>query len=217
MEDLDFSMEYIAMLQSAMCRPEARTFVLSRLELSLESIGIDTLCRRDILRLLMNLVRDKPLVKQEVLQLIGDFERRWHTHLDRAYLRDYEATRWSFFEKFVFSQLPSSVGRCLDVGCGRGCVTASVVHKGIATEAVGIDETDFSMEWYERFATSRTNISYQHVPVEDIIKWSVSNGKFDTVLLFYVLHHSSDYWVSKTLDSLSSALKKDGCLVILED
>jgi len=217
MKMLDLSAEYVAMLQSSMARPEARTFALSRLEVTLSSIGIDPLCRRDILQLLMMLVRDRQISKQELGTAMADFGRRWRTHLDRAYLRDYESTRWEFFRKFVFGKLPGTLGRCLDIGCGRGCVTASVVHQGVATEAVGIDEADFGNEWRERLAEYPSNLRFQHVAITDIGKWTLSNGKFDTILLFYVLHHSCDYWSARTLDSISSALKENGRLVILED
>jgi len=218
MEKLRFSADYITMLRSAMCRPEARAFALSRLEISLGSIGIDPICRREILQFLMTFIRDGEIYEYELVSAILNFERRWRTHLDRVYLRDYESTRWEFAQRFVFSKLPSSLGRCLDVGCGRGCITASIVQHGIAEEAVGIDETDFSNEWRERLANSHTTANFQHIKVDNITRWALTNRRrFDAIILFYVLHHSIDYWVSKTLHSLLLLLKNDGVLVVLED
>lgn len=217
MNEMELATDYISMLRSAMCRPAVRTFVLSRLEISLESIGIDPLCRTEILQVLMTLVSDATVSKHNLANAMTNFQNRWRTHLDRAYLQGYESTRWDFARKFVFNNLSSPLGRCLDVGCGRGCVTTSIVEHGIATEAVGIDAADFTNEWRERFASGRRNVSFHRVAVEDIARWALANGKFDTILLFYVLHHSNDYWVAKTLDGISSALKNKGLIIIVED
>lgn len=217
MTNHDISAEYLAMLRAAMCRPEVRAFALNRLELSLDTIGIDPGCRSHILQLLMVLIRDRAIKASELSEQISAFEMRWKTHLDRAYFHDYETTRWDEFRRLVFSNLPASLGRCLDVGCGRGCVSASLLQNGLATQVVGIDETDFCGEWHERRSSVRTNLSFHHVAVEDLGGWVRSNGKFDTVLMFYVLHHSNDYWVAKTLDSLASAVKSDGIIAIVED
>lgn len=211
------SVDYIAMLRSAMSRPEVRAYCLSRLEVSLASIGITPNCRTDVLQFLMNLIKNGQPTGESLHTAIHAFSSRWGAHLQRAYFRDYEARRWRFAKDFVFNNLSPSLGRVLDVGCGRGCFTMSIVQDRLATEAVGIDEADFSDEWSERSATLSHGVNFQKISVDTIGDWASHNGKFDTILLFYVLHHSNDYWVAKTLDGLRHALKPGGSVVILED
>lgn len=83
-------------------------------------------------------------------------------------------------------QLPSPVGRVLDVGCGEGRTGASLRQAG-ATWIVGIE--------LDKAAATAAAESYDQVregPVESEL--DAIDGPFDTILLYDVLEHLVDPW-----------------------
>lgn len=206
-----FDQHYVEALRFAMSNSPSRDYILHQLDSSLRLLKIKSDCITDVLSLLINLTNGGPFE-----ELLNKFQNKWRPHLDRVYLRDYENTRWGFFEKFVFSS-PQNLGRCLDVGCGRGCITANIIERGIASSIVGIDAEDFTSEWRERDSLLGKPIKFETVQVSRIEDWLQSEGQFDTILLFYVLHHSEEYWCARTLQALYRSLSKGGKIIVVED
>jgi SAM-dependent methyltransferase len=218
-----FDEHYVDMLRSAMRRWETRQYVLQRLDESLRSIEVHENCIIAIISILTDFLR-QPVTAADLTERVTAFQRDWRVHLDRKYLNDYEATRWSFMSEYVFKEQRVPVGRCLDVGCGRGCITATVFREKLAGSVVGIDASNFTHEWNERVSESiglnrqkKAVVEYKTVPVGQIDSWLNQAGQFDLILLFYVLHHSEEYWAGKTLDRLKGQLTEGGRVIVLED
>ena len=218
-----FDEHYVEMLRAAMRRWETRQYVLQRLDESLRSLGLHENCIIAIISILTEFLR-QPITGGQLTERVIAFQRDWRIHLDRRYLKDYEATRWSFMSQYVFKEHDSSVRRCLDVGCGRGCVTATIFREKLARSVVGIDASNFTNEWNERISESvgtyndkKAVVEYKTVPIGQIESWLNQAGQFDLILLFYVLHHSEEYWAGKTLDALKGRLTDGGRVIVLED
>lgn len=223
MAQLYFDEHYVEMLRSAMCRWETRQYVLHRLDDSLRMLKLHEHCVNAIISILTDFVR-QPITSSYLAERLQDFQNEWRVHLDRKYLRDYEATRWDFMSKYVLNLVTTPVNRCLDVGCGRGCVTATLFQEKLVKSVVGIDASDFKKEWNERVSESATTgkqtksaVEYKSVPIGRIESWLEHAGQFELILLFYVLHHSEEYWATKTLDSLKARLGDEGRIIIVED
>ncbi len=211
--------DYADILSCAMKRSNVRTYALSRLEVTLGEIGIDTDCVKQITRILLEIFNDEQFTAKKLSELISKFHSEWEPHLYRAYFSDYESIRWKFISNLVIDKLgsiKSNLGRCLDVGCGRGCVTESLISQGYAASAWGIDAVDFSGHWKER-RSGKGGLQFKKVPIQHIGGWLKVSEKFDTVFLFYVLHHSNDYWAARTIREIRRYLKPDGIVVVLED
>ncbi|MCI0562870.1 MAG: class I SAM-dependent methyltransferase, partial [Nitrososphaera sp.] len=175
-------------------------------------------CIEEVILLISSLPRRKTFDGHVLSSKVDAFQKAWRPHLDRAYLRDYEAIRWRFITDYVINRLEGSktLGKCLDIGCGRGCVTSSLVKSGIATDATGIDGADFESEWRER-RTTPLQLRYQQVSMRHMEDWVRMAGQFDTFLLLYVLHHSNDYRTARTLRSLHKSIRPGGRVIVLED
>lgn len=211
--------EYVNILSYAIKRNKVRNYVFDRLEYSLQDINIHQNCINDIIKILIDIYNKEGMTGIQLTEMITLFQNEWRPHLNRAYLQDYEELRWEFMAKEVLFKIKPTAqnfGRCLDVGCGRGCITKSLVSHGHATTAIGIDAIKFKGEWRER-RTGKQLPQFHHVPIQDFGNWLSEFDDFDTVFLFYVLHHSKDYWVVRTLTELYKHLKPGGQIIILED
>lgn len=210
--------QYFHLLSSAMRRGITNKYVLSQLSSSLGRIGIDQKCVLIIINLLVELSFHE-INGQELFDRVTQFQAEWRPHLNRAYLEQYEETRWDYVQEFVFKNLDSTekLGRCLDVGCGRGCITSKLIQEGSANEVIGIDEVNYSAEWHERVASAGKAVRFDHVSPSDLDSWLREVGSFDTIFMFYVLHHSHEYWAAHTLHTLRKNLKPNGRLIVVED
>jgi len=216
--------EFANTLNCAMKRRNVRAYVMARLELSLREIGISKDCITDITSLLQKIYRDPTLTGARLAKAVSKFRSDWEIYLNSAYLGRYESTRWKYVQDKILAKLAlrkSNLGRCLDIGCGRGCVTESLVLNSYATSAWGIDPIDFSRHWKERQANSgieaRDLLKYKRVPLHEFGGWLAVSEEFDTVFLLYVLHHSTDYWGARTIREVKQNLSASGIIVVLED
>ena len=105
------------------------------------------------------------------------------------------------------------------------------MRETLASSVVGIDAADYTSEWNERSAdwnqrppeveevtySRRKPVSFKQVQVGQIETWLQGTGPFDTILLFYVLHHAEEYWAARTLRALQRSLNPKGRLFVLED
>jgi len=214
MNNYRFDEHYVEALRYAMLRQETRSYVLPQIDKSLRRLGVKDECAADVISLLAKILSGAALY-----ELVTQFQTKWRPHLDRVYLRDYELTRWEFIKQFVFPNIGNGnkLGRTLDVGCERGCVSASLVNQGMSASVVGIDASDFSSEWHEREASVLKAMRFESVRVSRIEDWLHSAGRFDTILLFYVLHHSEEFWSARTLQALQGSLSNNGQLIVVED
>lgn len=219
-----YASDYAHMLGCAMKRTEVRKYVLRQLVASLGGIGIGTDCVNEITRILMEIYRDPSFTGQRLVEIVSKFRNDWELHLHRSYFGDYEQIRWEFVENMVLSIFPSvtaNLGRCLDIGCGRGCITESFVSNGYSGFTYGIDAVDFWTDWRERCASlrmvGRGTLKFKQVTVDNLGDWLRVSEKFDTAFLFYVLHHTTDYWAARLIRELKQNLNPEGTIVILED
>jgi 2-polyprenyl-3-methyl-5-hydroxy-6-metoxy-1,4-benzoquinol methylase len=214
----NYDEHYVEALQFAMRRYETRSYILPRIDDSLRQLKVNPKCVNNIISLLACLI-EKKITGTILAEQVSRFQKDWRPHLDRVYLHDYEETRWAYMSEFVFSKIEGGniLGRCLDVGCGRGCVTANMVKNDMVSAIVGIDAEDFRREWRERESLVRKHMKFESVQVSRIEDWLRSAGQFDTILLFYVLHHSEEYWCARTLRALRRSLMPGGRLIVLED
>lgn len=96
-------------------------------------------------------------------------------------------------------RLPARAGRAVDLGCGTGVHTRLLATRFTEVLAVDISEP---MLQQARAARQRSNVRYER---RDLIDVSPDeDGRFDTVLSTFTLHHLHD---------LETALKHLGCLV----
>lgn len=196
----------------------ARTFAVERLEISLARIQVHANCARDVIAALNSLLT--VTTREAFFEGIKKFRSTWRSHLARVYFQDYERVRWDYFRRHVVECLladSGDLGLVLDVGCGRGCITAQLVAGGLVKAAVGIDAVSFDGEWNERRAAVETRLSFEHVGVAAFDEWLATKHRFDTIFFSYVLHHSEEFWALRTLRSALSRLPPKGRIVILED
>jgi SAM-dependent methyltransferase len=219
-QDGEFADFYVQLLRRAVRNPMVWQFSISRLSASLGSIGIDKSCVTDIISLLQAIDAPQDSSAPSLAGKIASFQSDWRPHLDRAYFIKYEKIRWSFFLQHVLDRIDPSkqFGRCLDLGCGRGCLTAGLRQCGATSDIVGVDQAHFQSEWRERkFAAKLIGLDFQHVSVADFAQWFCTQSSFDTIFLNYVLHHSNQYWATQTLSDLRRGMKATTRIVVLED
>lgn len=217
---MQVSQDYLAQLRIALRSEVVHRFVRTRLWKSLTTINIAPGCIADIDALLELLACRKDVTTGSFSAAIDTFSQTWRVHLDRAYFVDYEALRWPYVRDYVLNDIEPKMrlGRCLDVGCGRGWLTSQLVASGMADTAFGIDAADYASEWKERLAQfGGVGLEFAPVPTSKLSEWVQGRRKFDTMLMLYVLHHSSEYWVARTLSILRDLLSENSRLIILED
>ena len=105
-------------------------------------------------------------------------------------IREKEANANDLFEiPALFSLLPDLRDKSvLDLGCGFGEHCVEFVNKG-AARVVGIDISEKMLEVAAR-ENSRPEITYLHLPIEDIEK---IEGKFDVVISSLAFHYIEDF------------------------
>jgi 2-polyprenyl-3-methyl-5-hydroxy-6-metoxy-1,4-benzoquinol methylase len=212
--------DYIAQLRAAVRSETVRRFVKSRLTESLTQIGIDPGCIGDIHEILESLWYRRKLTLESLLEARTTFQSSWRVHLNRTYFIEYEGLRWSYLEELIFNDIDPDIrlGRCLDIGCGRGWLTSKLLTSGKADSVLGIDAAAYLPEWNERLAQAKTpGLKFEQVPIGRFSDWAQAQARFDTVLMLYVLHHSNDFWAVKTLDALRYAMSPLSRLIVLED
>ena len=217
---MQYTNDYVSRLKIALRSDAVRRFVRLRLTESLVAINIESRCIEAIHSMLEELAFDKESNGDSLTAAVDKFQRTWRAHLNRAYFNEYEGQRWQYLRDYVLKEVDPDLrlGRCLDIGCGRGCLTAELVTSGVADEAVGIDAADFESEWNERLARSKSsNLDFARVSVAELSEWIERQAKFDTILLLYVLHHSNEYFAALTLKSIHDVLHPDSRLIVLED
>lgn len=218
--------ELALILHNSVKREAVREYAMNRLKVSLHDINIGSECISDILRVIVDIYNALDFDADVLSDYVTAFRKKWCLHLNNIYFINYENIRWKFIKDIVLKEIDESVlGRCLDIGCGRGCITESLISFGYANSAIGIDDVKaFEMEWKERIRYLEINevgqLGFDHVKVQNIGNWlniNALNKRFDTIFLFYVLHHSNDYWINRTLKAIMNYIKNDGYIVVLED
>jgi len=212
--------DYIAQLQVAMRSDVARRFIRTRLTESLLLINIDPVCIAAI-HSVLEFLAYRQRITPESLAVVGEkFQKAWRVHLNRTYFIEYETLRWPYLRDYVLKDIDPNIrlGRCLDTGCGRGWLTSQLVISRLADSAMGIDAAGYESEWKERLAQFKgPGLDFVRVPVGDFGDWTQRQAKFDTILMLYVLHHSTEYWAVTTLQMLQQVMSPVSKLIIVED
>ena len=111
--------------------------------------------------------------------------------------------------KAIDSQIAGNQRNALDVGAGTGNLTGKLLKMGynvIATD-ISPEMCTILKKKFQGYLTDKLTVI--NLPVEDL---SFSQGKFDLIAFYSVLHHLPDY--SSTLSKLCGFLKKGGILYI---
>lgn len=105
-------------------------------------------------------------------------------------IRKHEANANNLFEKpALFSLLPDLHGKTiLDLGCGYGEHCMHYIKNG-AEKVVGIDISEKMLE-VARTEYANPNITYIHMPMEDILK---IGGKYDIIVSSLAIHYVKDF------------------------
>jgi 2-polyprenyl-3-methyl-5-hydroxy-6-metoxy-1,4-benzoquinol methylase len=97
-------------------------------------------------------------------------------------------------------------GTAMELGCGRGELTNAIRLRGI--EVIGVDKNA------QKIAEARQ--LYPHITFHqrDVLKMSLSELAFDTVVLAEILEHVSDAMGSQMLEIAWKLLKPNGRLIV---
>ncbi|WP_139057318.1 bifunctional 2-polyprenyl-6-hydroxyphenol methylase/3-demethylubiquinol 3-O-methyltransferase UbiG [Candidatus Ichthyocystis hellenicum] len=111
--------------------------------------------------------------------------------------------------KFVSSVVPLQGKLVLDVGCGGGIMSESLVRSG--AEVVGIDRSSPLIDIARLHAASELlSIDYRHATVDELLE--THEGRFDCIVCMEVVEHVSSPRVF--LGQCVKLLREGGCLVV---
>jgi SAM-dependent methyltransferase len=119
------------------------------------------------------------------------------------YLAEMEDTYWAIYD-FLRNYTQVKSPRILEVGCGLGYLTYSLVKSGFNAKGVDISENAVVE------ATNRYGKFYERA---DIYQYSkIKQEKFDIIILTEVIEHIPN--PIQFVEALKSLLSKDGCIII---
>lgn len=129
-------------------------------------------------------------------------------HLAGRYRRFAELTSDEVHAWLSF-RLPSRAGRAVDLGCGTGA------HTGLlATRFTEVLAFDVSAPMLQQARTGRPagNVRYEQRDLRDVTR--EEDGRFDTVLSTFALHHLPD--LQTALEHLSSLTRPGGQVLVVD-
>lgn len=126
------------------------------------------------------------------------------THLFRYSQR--KRADW-FASKFPLQRLLEGTERVLDIGCGTGAIT-SLLASHPNRRVVGLDVTNYLTLEY------RSEAPFEYITA-DAHKLPFSNGSFNCVTIFWVLHHVDN--PGQVISEAMRVLADGGKLIIVED
>ena len=111
---------------------------------------------------------------------------------------------------WLWFRLPARAGRAVDLGCGTGVHTRLLATRFSEVLAVDISQP---MLKQARAAGLRSNIRYEQRDLIDV--GPEDDGRFDTVLSTFALHHLHD--LETALDHLGRLVRPGGQLLVVDD
>jgi ubiquinone/menaquinone biosynthesis C-methylase UbiE len=109
----------------------------------------------------------------------------------------------------IDKQIPENIRQALDVGAGTGNLTGKLLQMGYAVVATDISPEMCQILKKKYAAFLGTKLTVLNSPIEAL---SFSQGQFDLIASYSVLHHLPDY--VSALHMLCSYLKKGGVIYI---
>jgi ubiquinone/menaquinone biosynthesis C-methylase UbiE len=138
----------------------------------------------------------------------------YYTDADRAsdeYFREIEERRYGYHYNLVdlFASLAGSHGKLLEVGCGIGVDSIQLAKCGFDVTAVDLTENALTVA--KEFAERRNvHIDFRLGNAERL---EFSDGEFDAVYSFGVLHHTPD--IARSVSEVRRVLRPGGKAYIM--
>jgi len=123
----------------------------------------------------------------------------------------YLRTRWRLCPYELVESLLPEKGRILDFGCGYGMLTNLLASRSPLRSAFGIDLNKKRIHVAERSVRNRNNITFRCGDIKGL-----DVAQFDAVVMTDVLHHIDETNIKILLEKISSCLRSEGILAILD-
>ena len=123
----------------------------------------------------------------------------------------YLKTRWRLCPYEAVEALIPNALKILDFGCGYGMLANLIAIKKPSRSVVGIDLNCRRIRTAKHSIKNRTNIEFLCAAIEDL-----EAAQYDAVVMTDVLHHIDDISVKRLLRIVTSLLRDNGVLVILD-
>lgn len=137
------------------------------------------------------------------------FEAKYYEMLHPEVYSKHEQKRINAILKTADSQITSNQKSALDVGAGTGNLTGKLLQMGYTVTATDISPEMCAVLKNKFKAYLPDKLTVLNSPIEEL---TFSEGKFDLITFYSVLHHLPDYLTA--LRTLSSYLKKGGVMYI---
>jgi ubiquinone/menaquinone biosynthesis C-methylase UbiE len=146
----------------------------------------------------------------------------WESHVNNEYYTDAARAsadyfreieerryRWHYHLVELFRSLRGSHGSLLEVGCGIGVDSIQLAKCGF--DVTGVDLTDSALRIARDFAATRgVTVDFRLGNAEGL---GFSDGSFDAVYSFGVLHHTPD--INAAVDEVKRVLKPGGTAYVM--
>lgn len=112
------------------------------------------------------------------------------------------------YHRWVLNQLPPTVSRVLDVGCGSGDLVRAVAHRFPRADVEGVDIDPAFVEHARRLSEGSSRTSFTVGSLLDV----PADRRYDAISALAVLHHVP---FGDALRRLSAALAPGGTLLVV--
>ena len=137
------------------------------------------------------------------------FEAKYYELLHPEVYSKQEQKRVTVKLKTIEKQIVNNQKNALDVGAGTGNLTGKLLKIGYKVVAIDISAEMCAIIQKKCAAYLPNKLTVINSPIEDL---TFSNGKFDLITIYSVLHHLPDYITA--IQTLSTWLKKGGIMYI---
>ena len=155
---------------------------------------------------------NNPTLKEQIHQAnvtVHRFEAKYYELLHPEVYSKQEQKRITAKLKTIDQQITSNHRNALDVGAGTGNLTGKLLQMGYTVTATDISPEMCKILKKKYAAYLPEKLTIINSPIEDL---SFSEGKFDLITFYSVLHHLPDYVTA--LRTLSGFLKQGGVMYI---
>lgn len=141
--------------------------------------------------------------------VVHRFEAKYYEMLHPEVYSKQEQKRITAKLAYIDGQISNNNKIALDVGAGTGNLTGKLLEMGYTVTATDISPEMCVILKKKYAAYLPSKLTVLNSPIEDL---SFSNGAFDLITFYSVLHHLPDYL--SALRGLSGFLKKGGLMYI---
>ena len=154
----------------------------------------------------------QPTLQEQIHQAnvtVHRFEAKYYEQLHPEVYSKQEQKRITTKLKTTDQQITNNQRNALDVGAGTGNLTGKLLQMGYRVTATDISP-DMCQTLKKKYSTYFSDkLTIINSPIEEL---NFSEGKFDLITFYSVLHHLPDYVTS--LRNVSGFLKKGGVMYI---